>query len=93
MRKSITIKKIVIVLLFSVFTLSLIRQIIIVNRIKADIVVKSQELEELKEKNNKLSAELERAQTNNDYLEKLARERLGLIKEGEQVVIPSTPQE
>ena len=48
---------------------------------------------ELKEKNIKLQAELDRAQSNNEYLEKLARERLGLIKEGEQQIIPSNEVE
>ena len=47
----------------------------------------------LKEKNIKLQAELDRAQSNNEYLEKLARERLGLIKEGEQQIIPSNEVE
>ena len=51
------------------------------------------ELQELKEKNIKLQAELDRAQSNNEYLEKLARERLGLIKEGEQQVIPDNNSE
>ncbi|MBM6838830.1 septum formation initiator family protein, partial [Clostridium saudiense] len=48
---------------------------------------------EKKEENRKLQAELERVQSNYDYLEKLARERLGLIKEGEQIILPSEPQE
>ena len=47
----------------------------------------------LKEKNIKLQAELDRAQSNNEYLEKLARERLGLIKDGEQQIIPDDSSE
>ena len=47
----------------------------------------------LKEKNIKLQAELDRAQGNNEYLEKLARERLGLIKEGEQQIITNNISE
>ena len=50
-------------------------------------------INEKKEENRKLQAELERVQSNYDYLEKLARERLGLIKEGEQIILPSEPQE
>ena len=50
-------------------------------------------MEARKEKNIKLQAELDRAQSNNEYLEKLARERLGLIKEGEQQIIPSNEVE
>ena len=40
----------------------------------------------LKEENEKLQAEVESAQSNHEYIEKLARERLGLIKDGEQVI-------
>ena len=60
---------------------------VVLRRIKKEISTQTQELEQLKEKNIKLQAELDRAQGNNEYLEKLARERLGLIKEGEQQII------
>ena len=43
-------------------------------------------MEYLKEENEKLQAEVESAQSNHEYIEKLARERLGLIKDGEQVI-------
>ena len=55
--------------------------------------IQTQELKELKEKNIRLQAELDRAQSNNEYLEKLARERLGLIKEGEQQIISNNSSE
>lgn len=92
MRKRITIKGVVIVILFSVFVVSLVKQGSAIKRINNDIATKGEQLDELKEKNIKLQAELEKAQSNYDYLEKLARERLGLIKEGEQIVLPSEPQ-
>ena len=41
---------------------------------------------QLKEENEKLQAEVESAQSDHEYIEKLARERLGLIKDGEQVI-------
>ena len=63
------------------------------NRITKDIAEQTEQLNEKKEENRKLQAELERVQSNYDYLEKLARERLGLIKEGEQIIIPSENQE
>ena len=69
------------------------KQLTVLRRIKNDIAKQTQELQELKEKNIKLQAELDRAQSNNEYLEKLARERLGLIKEGEQQVIPDNNSE
>ena len=66
---------------------------IIVIRITKDIAEQTEQLNEKNEENRKLQAELERVQSNYDYLEKLARERLGLIKEGEQIIIPSENQE
>ena len=93
MRKKTTLTGIMIILICSVFTLSLIKQGIVLKRIKNDIAIQTKQLEELKEKNSKLEAELESAQTGNSYLEKLARERLGLIKEGEQQVSSIKNQE
>ena len=87
MKKNVNLKGIIIVLVIGFFSISVIK------RIKSDISTQAQELEELKEKNIKLQAELDRAQSNNEYLEKLARERLGLIKEGEQQIIPSNEVE
>ena len=93
MKKNVNLKGIIIVLVIGFFSISVIKQVIVLKRIKSDISTHAQELEELKEKNIKLQAELDRAQSNNEYLEKLARERLGLIKEGEQQIIPSNEVE
>ena len=93
MKKNVNLKGIIIVLVIGFFSISVIKQVIVFKRIKSDISTQAQELEELKEKNIKLQAELDRAQSNNEYLEKLARERLGLIKEGEQQIIPSNEVE
>lgn len=93
MKKNVNLKGIIIVLVIGFFSTSVIKQVIVLKRIKSDISTQAQELEELKEKNIKLQAELDRAQSNNEYLEKLARERLGLIKEGEQQIIPSNEVE
>ena len=93
MKKNVNLKGIIIVLVIGFFSISVIKQVIVLKRIKSDISTQAQELEELKEKNIKLQAELDRAQSNNDYLEKLSRERLGLIKEGEQQIIPSNEVE
>ena len=95
MIRDFSLKKIVIVisLCFSiVFGLNTIKQLIIMNEIKEESIVKSRELENLKESNSRLSTELDEALIDNDYIEKLARERLGLIKEGEKIVIPSKKQ-
>ena len=93
MKKNVNLKGIIIVLVIGFFSISVIKQVIVLKRIKSDISTQAQELEELKEKIIKLQAELDRAQSNNEYLEKLARERLGLIKEGEQQIIPSNEVE
>ena len=93
MKKNVNLKGIIIVLVIGFFSISVIKQVIVLKRIKSDISTQAQELEELKEKNIKLQAELDRAQSNNEYLEKLAWERLGLIKEGEQQIIPSNEVE
>ena len=93
MKKNINLKGIIVVLIEPVFSICLIKQLTVLRRIKNDIAIQTQELQELKEKNIKLQAELDRAQSNNEYLEKLARERLGLIKEGEQQVIPDNNSE
>lgn len=55
------------------------------NKIKAEINVKQQELEKVKEKNQKLQDDVNMTKTD-AYYEKLARERLGLVKQGEAPV-------
>ena len=55
-------------------------------RIQQDIVISQEQLQELKDKNSKLESDLKKANESNEYFEKLARERLGMIKEGEKVV-------
>ena len=93
MKKNINLKIISVVLIIGIFSVSLIEQVVVLRRIKKEISTQTQELEQLKEKNIKLQAELDRAQGNNEYLEKLARERLGLIKEGEQQIITNNISE
>ena len=93
MKKNINLKIISVVLIIGIFSVSLIKQVVVLRRIKKEISTQTQELEQLKEKNIKLQAELDRAQGNNEYLEKLDRERLGLIKEGEQQIITNNISE
>ena len=93
MKKNINLKIISVVLIIGIFSVSLIKQVVVLRRIKKEISTQTQELEQLKEKNIKLQAELDRAQGNNEYLEKRARERLGLIKEGEQQIITNNISE
>ena len=86
MKKRLTISKIIVVLIFATFVFSLIKQGIALKRIKENLLIEQKNLNQLKEDNEKLQAEVESAQSNYEYIEKLARERLGLIKDGEQVI-------
>ena len=57
------------------------------NRIQKEIDNKQLQLEEIQQKNDRLREEVEKINSDSaDYLEKLARERLGMIKPGEKVV-------
>ena len=86
MKKRLTLNKVIIIVIFAVFIFSLIRQGVALKRIKENLSVERQNLNQRKEENEKLQAEVESAQSNHEYIEKLARERLGLIKDGEQVI-------
>lgn len=86
MKKRLTLNKVIIIVIFAVFIFSLIRQGVALKRIKENLSVERKNLNQLKEENEKLQAEVESAQSNHEYIEKLARERLGLIKDGEQVI-------
>ena len=85
MKRRLTFKSTIIILLFAIFIIGFIRQEFTMKRIQKEIVVSQEELQDLKEKNFKLQAELD-STPSDEYLEKLARERLGMIKEGEIVV-------
>lgn len=85
MKRRLTLKSTIIILLFAVFIIGFIRQELMMKRIQQDIVTSQEELENLKDKNIKLQAELD-STPSDEYLEKLARERLGMVKEGEVVV-------
>ncbi|NRS99857.1 cell division protein FtsB [Clostridium beijerinckii] len=57
------------------------------NRIQKEIDSKQVQLNEINQKNERLQDEVDKINSNSsDYLEKLARERLGMIKPGEKVV-------
>ena len=86
MKKRLTLNKVIIIVIFAVFIFSLIRQGVALKRIKENLSVERQNLNQLKEENEKLQAEVESAQSNHEYIEKLAREILGLIKDVEQVI-------
>lgn len=85
-KKQLTLKRLIIVFIFAIFVVNYIKQEITIRRIQEDIVNSQEELQELKDKNGELESDLKKATESNEYLEKLARERLGMIKDGEKVV-------
>ena len=86
MNKS-TLKKILIIGFIFIFSFGYVRQMLTINRIQKEIAEKQTQLEEIKAKNDRLQDEVNKInEGSTDYLEKLARERLGMIKPGEKVV-------
>lgn len=81
-------KKIICVLLTFYVCYIIGKQQIIMNNINTQIAEKSLEYEEVKTKNQKMLEEIDMTKTN-DYIEKLAREKLGLVKPGENTVVDS----
>lgn len=87
MKKPLTLRKITVIIIISICSIAIIKQQFSMHRVKKDVQKSQQELEELKEKNAMLEAELESARNQTEeYLERLARERLGMVKPGEQVI-------
>jgi len=81
------IKRLIIAGFIIFFVFSYIKQNITMNRIQKEIDSKQTQLDEVKQKNQRLQDEVEKINSDSsDYLEKLARERLGMIKPGEKVV-------
>ena len=63
------------------------------NKIHKDIEAKQTQLNELQDKNKKLQDEVNQSSTD-EYIERMARERLGIIKNGEKVITNSdSPQD
>ncbi|WP_257789693.1 FtsB family cell division protein [Clostridium isatidis] len=71
--------------MFAIFIFNYIKQGITIKEIQKEITVSQQELEELRDKNAELQRDLESIGSD-EYIEKSARERLGMVKEGEKVV-------
>ncbi|MGE5628199.1 MAG: FtsB family cell division protein [Solirubrobacterales bacterium] len=88
MRRKQKVKFIVLLLIFGNICYIFISQQITMYSIGKEIKVKQQEEQLAKDKNQKLQDEIKMSKSD-AYIEKLARERLGLIKEGETPVIDS----
>lgn len=85
MAKRITLKNIVIVFLLVIFCFSVVRQQNAIKKLDRQVAEKQQELEKLKDENELLQQKVDSINTD-EFAEKLARERLGLVKDGEKVV-------
>lgn len=87
MGKKLILKRLLIIGCIIFFAFSYIRQSITMGRIQKEIDNKQLQLNEVKQKNERLQEEVEKINSDStEYLEKLARERLGMIKPGEKVV-------
>lgn len=86
MKKKIKVKAIVLFLLMGYICYVFINQQVTMYKIKNQINTLTAEKQKVMEKNQKLQDEIKLSKTD-EYIEKLARERLGLIKQGETPVI------
>ncbi|ALB48516.1 MULTISPECIES: FtsB family cell division protein [Clostridium] len=87
MKTKLILKRTIITGFIIFFVFSYIRQSMTMNRIQKEIDSKQVQLNEIKQKNERLQDEVDKINSSSsDYLEKLARERLGMIKPGEKVV-------
>ncbi len=86
--KKFSLKKIVILFIAFYVGFIFINQQIIMFRQHRDIEEYTSELKAAQEKNKQLQDKI-KLSNDNKYIEKLAREKLGLIKEGESPVIDS----
>lgn len=92
MKGRIKFKKLVIIILLGVFSIAYVRQEVTMKRLSEEIDIKQEQLDEAQGKNERLQDEVDQANTD-EYIERLARERLGMIKDGEKVIINSdTPK-
>ena len=92
-KKRMNLKNVVTIILIAIFCISYIRQEITMNKIQKEIEAKQTQLNELESKNKKLQDEVNQSSTD-QYIERMARERLGMIKEGEKVITNSdSPQD
>lgn len=86
MRKKINAKVLALTGVGILFATTFVNQEITKKKLNENKVKVEQELESLKQKNIELTEEFNNSKTD-AYIERMARERLGMIKEGEKVVV------
>lgn len=85
MKGKFRFKNLIIIVLCTIFVFGFIKQQSAMNRIKKETKEKTEKLQQVKEENEKLTDEINMSQTD-EYHEKLAREKLNMIKDGEKTV-------
>ncbi len=85
MKGKFRFRNLIIIVLCTIFVCGFIKQQSAMNRIKKETQEKTAELQKVKETNEKLTEEINMSQTD-EYNEKLAREKLNMIKDGEKSV-------
>lgn len=85
----IKIKTLAVLTILGVFIIAFVRQELTMKRLNKNIATKNEELQQLQDENVKLQDEVERVNSDS-YIERLARERLGMIRTGEKVIISSS---
>ena len=75
------------IFLLIIFTYQIINNYRQINQLESNIETVESEIDETKELNLQLERELSLVD-NPDYIERLAREKLGLVKPGEELIIP-----
>lgn len=86
--KKFNLKKVILLVVVLYVGFIFVNQQIIMFRQHRDIQKYTAELNDIEAKYEKLQEEYKLSQ-DDDYIERIAREKLGLIKEGEQTVLPS----
>ncbi|WP_426348207.1 FtsB family cell division protein [Alloiococcus sp. CFN-8] len=89
MKKNKRIKNVIIGFMLVVLAYNVINQQIAMKRIEKEFSEKKEELQLLKIENERLTEEVEASETDPSYMERLAREKLGLVKPGEVTIIDS----
>ncbi|WP_138203439.1 FtsB family cell division protein [Haloimpatiens lingqiaonensis] len=92
MRKKINFKKVIVAVLVVYILGIFISQQVTIAKIKEENNQKKQELSTLKKKNNELQDQVNMSKSDN-YIEKIAREKLNFIKKGETPVINNSSKE
>lgn len=87
--KKIKVRNILLLAVISYVVFIFVSQTLTMNKIKQDISEKQIELQKVKDQSQKLQDEIKLSKSD-EYIEKLAREKLHLIKEGETPVINTT---